>query len=80
LGAEEQYTSSRRNVFGTYTGGFFITNLTLLNKKTLKNLEISASVYNLFCKKYNDPASEEHVQKNIGQDGRSFRLKLAYKF
>ncbi len=80
LGAEEQYTSRRRNVSGTCTGGFFITNLTLFNKNSLKNFEVSAGVYNLFDKKYNDPASEEHVQKNIEQDGRGFRLKLTYKF
>lgn len=80
LGVEEQYTSKRKNVSGTYTDGFFITNLTLFSRNILKNLEVSAGVYNLFDEKYSDPASEEHKQKNIEQDGRTFRLKLTYKF
>ncbi len=77
---EEQYTSKRMTLAGDFTDDFFITNLTLFNQNLLKNLEASATVYNLFDKKYGDPGSEEHVQDIIEQDGRNFRFKLTYKF
>jgi outer membrane receptor for ferrienterochelin and colicins len=80
IGMEEQYTSERKTLTGDFTDGFFITNLTLFSQNLLKNLEASATVYNLFDKKYGDPGSEEHVQDIIEQDGQSFRFKLTYKF
>jgi len=43
-------------------------------------LEVSGSLYNLFDTKYATPAAREHLQDTIQQDGRSFRLKLTYKF
>ena len=45
----------------------------------IKGLEVSASVYNLFNKKYGDPGSPEHVQDLLMQDGRNYRLKVAYR-
>ena len=93
-GVEFQYTSDRRSlhnttdpnsgqpitVQGEEAGGFGIVNLTLFSQKLIKNLEFSASVYNLLDRQYSDPASQFHVQDVIGQDGRSFRLKLTYRF
>ena len=43
-------------------------------------LMIAASVYNLLDESYADPATQFHVQDKIAQDGRSFRLKLTYRF
>ena len=57
-----------------------IVNLTLFSQNLVKNLEFSASVYNLLDRQYGDPASRFHTQDLIGQDGRSFRLKLTYRF
>jgi iron complex outermembrane receptor protein len=57
-----------------------LTNLTLLSEKIAKGMELSASVYNLFDKRYADPGAPEHVQDLIWQDGRSYRLKLSYRF
>lgn len=81
-GAELQYTSSRKTLSGGTTGGYVITNLTLLTQKLAKGLELSASVYNLFDRHYADPARLEHEPQLdvIRQDGRSFRLKLSYRF
>ncbi len=79
-GMEEQYTSRRKALTDDFTDDFFITNLTLLSQNLMKNLEVSASVYNLFDRHYGDIGSEEHVQDIIMQDGRSFRMKLTYKF
>jgi outer membrane receptor for ferrienterochelin and colicins len=80
VGMEEQYTSKKKTLAGDFTDDYFITNLTLFSQNLLKNLEASATVYNLFDKKYGDPGSEEHLQDIIEQDGRSFRFKLTYKF
>ena len=92
-GLEFQYTSSRRSlhnttdpngepltVQGVEAGGFGIVNLTLLSRNVVKNLEFSAGVYNVLDRRYADPASQFHVQDLIEQDGRSFRLKLTYRF
>ena len=86
---EFQYTSSRRTLFTTSTGetmngmdagGFETVNFTLFSRELIKNLEFSGSVYNLFDTRYGDPSSRFHLQDIIEQDGRSFRLKLTYRF
>lgn len=92
-GVEFQYTSNRRtlsnipdpnsgqiNVQGQDVDGFGIVNLTLFSQKLVKNLEFSASVYNLLDCTYDDPATRFHKQDSISQNGRSFRLKLTYGF
>ena len=91
-GLEFQYASNRRSLHNTTVGnqavtvqgedaaGFGVVNLTLFSQKLIKNLEFSASVYNVLDRHYGDPASSFHVQDIIGQDGRSFRLKLTYRF
>ncbi len=79
-GLEELYSSERKLLDGTQTGSFYITNVTLLCRNLLRGFDLSASVYNVFNLGYADPASREHVQSTIEQDGRSFRLKLTYRF
>jgi iron complex outermembrane receptor protein len=41
---------------------------------------MSASIYNLFDRHYSDPVSPEFTQPSIVQNGRTFRVKLTYKF
>jgi iron complex outermembrane receptor protein len=90
-GLEVQYTSARHTVFTvlsppgqTQTGedapGFAVVNFTLFSQNLLKNLDASASIYNLFDTKFYDPASRLHLQNVIQQDGRTFRVKLTYRF
>jgi outer membrane receptor for ferrienterochelin and colicins len=92
-GLEFQYTSNRRSlhnttdpsgqpltVQGEEAGGFGVINLTLFTQKLIKNLEFSASIYNLLDQYYVDPASQFHVQDVLQQDGRTFRIKLTYHF
>jgi outer membrane receptor for ferrienterochelin and colicins len=88
-GLEVQYTSSRHTVFTDLTGntvsasdapGYTVVNFTLFSQNLVKNLEASASVYNLLDTSYFDPSSRFHQQNVIRQDGRTFRLKLTYKF
>src|ERR1039457_3883803 len=86
---EFQYTSSRQTLFtdssdttlrGMDAGGFETVNFTIFSHDLVKNLEFSGGVYNLFDARYGGPSSRFHLQDTIEQDGRSFRLKLAYRF
>ena len=79
-GMEAQYTSRRRTVAATEVGGFVVLNLTLLVRDLAPGLQLSATISNLLDKRYADPASEEHVQDSILQDGRSGRIKLTWSF
>jgi iron complex outermembrane receptor protein len=80
-GMEFQYTGSRKTLAGATANGHLLANLTLLSEKSVKGLELSASIYNLFDQHYSDPAGMEHLPLDmIMQDGRSFRLKATYRF
>ncbi|MBI5605353.1 MAG: TonB-dependent receptor [Deltaproteobacteria bacterium] len=79
-GAEGRYESSRKTLSGNETGEIFVANFTLFSRGLLPGLELSGSVYNLFDKQYGLPGMEEHLQDSINQDGRTFRLKLTYRF
>jgi outer membrane receptor for ferrienterochelin and colicins len=88
-GLEFQYTSSRNTVFTSATGntlpgedteGFGVLNFTLFSQNLIKNLEFSASIYNLLDASYADPSTRFHLQDQLPRDGRSFRLKLTYRF
>lgn len=81
-GVEWQYTSSRNTTLGT-VGGYSVINLTLLGTRLPKGLEISATAYNLFDKKYADPAGDDLASIGldaINQNGRNYRFKLSYHF
>ncbi|MDD2319556.1 MAG: TonB-dependent receptor [Geobacteraceae bacterium] len=80
LGMEEQYTSRKNTLSGCRTRDFFVTNATLFSRNLLKDLELSASVYNLFNSKYFVPAGGEHQLESIEQDGRTFRVKATWRF
>lgn len=79
-GLELQYVGKRRTLAGGKTDDFVLANFTLFARELAKGLEFSASVYNLFDVEYADPASTEHPQDAIGQDGLGFRIKLTYRF
>jgi len=79
-GLELQYngrviTNSRR-----HEGDYVLANLTLFSQKLAPNLEVSASIYNLFDTRHAHPVSATHAQDVIEQPGRSFRVKLTWKF
>jgi outer membrane receptor for ferrienterochelin and colicins len=79
-GFEERYLSPRKTISGNDTEAVWVTNLTLFAPRIWKNLDFSVSVYNLFDYTYGDPVSVDFRQDQIPQDGRSFRIKLTYKF
>lgn len=79
-GLEWQYTSSRLTLAGTEAAGFGIVNFTVFSRNLIKGFELSASLYNLFGRTYADPATPFHLQDVLERDGRTFRVKLAYKY
>lgn len=80
LSTEAQYLSKRKTVSSAYADDFIVVNLTLYWANVLKNLDLSATVYNLFDEHYGDPVGAELRQRTIMQDGRNFRVKLMYSF
>jgi outer membrane receptor for ferrienterochelin and colicins len=92
-GVEFRFASNRRTLHNTTdssgqpitvqgddAASYGVVNLTLFSRNLIRNLEFSASVYNVLDRHYGDPASNFHIQYVIEQDGRSFRLKLTYQF
>ena len=77
---EGQYTSRRRTLSGASLGGFPVVNLTLFSTRVFPRFDLSASLYNVLDKRSDNPGAEEHVQDAIRQDGRSFRIKLTWRW
>jgi outer membrane receptor protein involved in Fe transport len=78
-GLDLRHVSQRRTLAAS-THGYWIANLTLSAVRLGPGLEASASIYNLFNRRYADPGGEEHAQDAIRQDGRSLRARLSYTF
>lgn len=80
-GLEVQASSARKAELGGEAPGFALVNLTVLAPRLAKNLEVSASLYNLFDRRYYDPAGSELAPiERVAQNGRNVRLKLIYRF
>jgi outer membrane receptor for ferrienterochelin and colicins len=93
-GLEVQYTSQSRTEYFNYlaTGapfvvagpnspGFTIVNFTIFSQDLfVKNLELSATVYNLLNTKFYEPSANAEPEPSIRQNGINFRLKLTYRF
>ncbi|WP_422844651.1 TonB-dependent receptor plug domain-containing protein [Acidovorax sp. M2(2025)] len=58
--------------------GYIVTNL--VYSRRIADVDLSLGVYNLFNRRYADPASYEIREDAIRQDGRTYRLKLTYAF
>jgi outer membrane receptor protein involved in Fe transport len=80
LGWESLYMSSRITRSLDSVSGFWLNNLTIYSQDLRPGLDLSASIYNLLDQRYFDPAGPEHLQSRIEQEGRSFRVKISYRF
>ena len=80
FGYELQYSSERQAIDGTDLDAYWLSNLQLSTDKWAKGLEVSLGLYNLFDTRYDHPGSDTNWQNALEQDGRSARLKLAYRF
>jgi outer membrane receptor for ferrienterochelin and colicin len=78
VGYELRYDSSRLTLDGTTLGGYALSNLFLSTESLAKGLELSLGVGNLFDKRYAQPASANHWQDWLEQDGRSVRADVHY--
>jgi len=82
LGLEGRAVSERRTNLGT-TGGYALANLTLTRPVVREGMEFSASLYNLFDRRYADPVGDDNLNHNrntFPTDGRTFRLKITSRF
>jgi outer membrane receptor for ferrienterochelin and colicins len=79
ISAEGQYLSSRKTVVGTRVAGAAVVNLTL-TQPLGNRAELFATVRNLFDTVYADPASDQHRQETIPQNGRTARIGLRWSF
>jgi outer membrane receptor for ferrienterochelin and colicins len=75
-----QYVSQRATLTGEYTAAYVVPNFTLFSRNILKGWELSASLYNAFNQKYADPGGDGLAEDVLFQDGRSFRIKVGYRF
>lgn len=75
-----QALGDRLTVRRQQAAGFVTANFTLFSRDIVKGLEVSASLYNLFDARYANPVGPDFLQDTIEQDGRSFRVKLTYRF
>ena len=80
LGVEGIYSSNRVTLQQHGTGDMWLLNATLLSRELRPGLEISASIYNVLDRKFRFPGGPEHLQDTIEQDGRTFRVKVSYRF
>lgn len=76
-GLEAQYVG-RRLTQTASVPGIWLANVNLYSEKILNKTLLSLSMFNVFNRRYGDPASVEHVQETIPQVGRTLLLKLTY--
>jgi iron complex outermembrane receptor protein len=74
------YVGRVETLDGSFTHGFIVPNLTLTTQDVRSGLSLSASVYNLFNRRYGYPGGDEHRQNIIYQDGRTLRVGLTYSW
>ena len=79
-GIELQYSSETENPRQQHTAGYLLANWTIFSHELIKHVEVSASVHNLFDRRYGYPGGPDQIQGTIFQDGRTFRLKLTCHF
>jgi iron complex outermembrane receptor protein len=77
---DAQYVSRRATLTQRDVSPYSVANITLLSRALARNLDLTASVYNVFDKRFYDPGAQQNVQDAIQQDGRAFRAKLVWTF
>jgi outer membrane receptor for ferrienterochelin and colicins len=75
-----QYVSPRATLAGSSSGAYIVPNFTLFSRSVSTGWELSASLYNAFNHRYADPVGNGLVENVIVQDGRTFRIKVGYRF
>ena len=84
-GYEFRYDSRRLSLDGSYLGGYALSNIVLSRAGAGRadagggRIDVSLGVYNLFDKRYAQPAAANNWQDAFEQDGRTVRLALTYR-
>lgn len=73
-----QYTGARRTHTGETLEPATVTNLTL-TRPLGKRIDLQVSAFNAFNVQYSDPASTDHVQGAIRQDGRKLLVRALWR-
>ena len=79
-GITMQATSGVENPRGVQVPPYVTTDITLTSAKLWRQVDMSASVYNVFNERIMVPAAEEHVQDALPQYGRTWRVKVSRVF
>jgi outer membrane receptor protein involved in Fe transport len=74
-----QYQSAVATLAGQHAESFVLGNLNL-TAHARPDLQLTASLGNLFNTRYAYPGAEDHLQDVIVQDGRTVRVSLRYAF
>jgi iron complex outermembrane receptor protein len=78
LAFEGQYVSSRTTLAGTTVSGAGTLNIHVVQPLS-SSWAIIGGVRNIFDNEYLDPASGQHLQDAIAQNGRTARIGLRWK-
>ena len=65
---------------GQHSADGGLLNATIYSHDIARGIEVSASVYNLLDQGIGPSGGTEHVRDLIEQDGRTFRIKVTYRF
>lgn len=79
-GVNLRYLSARTSAIGADVPPYFVLDLILFSHRWVNGLELSASVYNVLDRRIVEPAPLELRQPLLEQDGRTFQVKLQYRF
>ena len=77
--AEIVYVGDRLDLTDATVKGAWLVNLGLLNRLA-PGLEVSVHIRNLFDRRYSDPVGGGFPFSQLPQDGRSYGVKLVYRF
>ncbi|MBM0104938.1 TonB-dependent receptor [Steroidobacter sp. S1-65] len=77
---ELQYRSSSLTLARTRSEDFLLTNVHLTARPFARAIELSLGAYNLFDTTVEYPASSEHLQSTIEQNGRTVEGRLLVRF
>jgi outer membrane receptor protein involved in Fe transport len=75
--AEVQQVGARRTLAGGWVSAYTVAHAAF-SAKLSSRLSLTAAARNLFNARFSDPASGEHVQNEIQQNGRVLRLDLRW--
>lgn len=79
-GIEWRAERARLSADGTWLGGYTLSHLQLRTEALAPGLEVSVGVRNLFDKRHALPNADSNWQNALDQDGRSVRVRLAYRY